>query len=79
MENKYRTITYNNNLIKITQYISESTNNFNKRLEFIKQLEKQKVDIDNIENLSMLWYNMKFNNCIYDMNIKNKILYYENN
>jgi hypothetical protein len=79
METEYTIINYNNNLIKITRYISESNNIFNKRLEFIKKLEKHEVVIDNIENLSMLWYNMKFNSCIYDITITNQIIYYDNN
>jgi hypothetical protein len=78
MENNYITINYNNQNINIIKFISESDNVFNLRLNFIKKLEKNNISSNQIENLSTIWYYMKFKNCIYDTNITNKILCYEN-
>jgi hypothetical protein len=78
MENNYISIVYNNQNINIIKFISESNNSFYTRVNFIKKLEKHNIDLNQIENLSIIWYHMKFKNCKYDTNITNKILQYEN-
>ena len=62
-------IIYNNNNIKILQYISESNKQFKKRLKFIKSIEKKNLYHKNIELISLYWYCITYLKCKYDLNI----------
>lgn len=73
MENNYKEIIYMNNPQKILQYLSESNNDFNKRLEFIKTIEKRNIDWKEAIKLSKLWYCMTVKKCKYSPDINNKI------
>ena len=73
MENNYKEIIYLDKSIKILQYLSESNNNFNKRIEFIKKLENKNVDWKEAIKLSRLWYCINIKNCKYPIEILNKI------
>ena len=77
MENTYITISYKNKKINILKFISESNTAFDKRLAFIKKLEKFNVHINEIENLSIIWYYIKYKNCKYDNYTMNRIAIYD--
>ena len=76
MESLYE-LNYNNDKIFITKYLSESNKIFNQRLLFIKKLEKNNINITEIEKLSLLWHYIKFKNCKYSKEINEYILYYD--
>ena len=77
MELLYITIKYKNTDINILQFISESNNEFNKRLEYIKKLELNNIDYTEVINLSMLWHCIKFKKCKYNINIQNRVLSFD--
>jgi hypothetical protein len=77
MENTYVSILYKNKRINILKFLSESNTTFQKRLSFIKKLEKYNIHIDEIENLSIIWYYIKYKNCKYDNYTMNKIAIYD--
>jgi hypothetical protein len=79
METDYRKITYQNKECNILKYCSEPESIFEKRLEFIKKLEKRNVDIREIIKLSKLWYNIKYKNCVYPPEIYNRIKFLDKN
>ena len=53
-------IIYNDKKYTINKYLSESKNYFDKRIEFIKILEKNNIDIKEAIRLSKIWMNIKF-------------------
>ena len=73
MENMYQEIMYMDKPIKVLQYISESNNDFNKRVEFIKSLESKNKDWKEAIKLSRLWYSINIKKCKYSPEIYNKI------
>lgn len=74
MESQYKTITYMNQSVKILQYLSESDNQFNQRLDFIKKLEAANIDWKEANKLSKIWYNITFKNCKYSSELYQKII-----
>ena len=72
-ENNYVYITYNNKKLKILKYMSESCEQFDSRLKFIKLLEKNNIIYKNVELLSLYWYNINKYGCIYDTKTTNFI------
>lgn len=76
MENNNREIIYMNKPIKILQYLSESNSDFNKRLEYIKNLENKDIDWKEAIKLSRLWYCINIKNCKYPPEIYNKVKKY---
>ena len=77
METNYIEITYLNKKEQILQYISESNNNFELRLNYIRKLEKNNILWNEALKLSLLWYNIKFKNCKYNKELYLKVLYYD--
>ena len=73
MENQYINITYLGNTVKIIHYLSESEEQFNSKLEFIKKLEKQNISWKEANKLSKIWYNIKYKKCKYPYELYNKI------
>lgn len=73
MENNIHKIKYLNTNVKIIQFLSESNNQFNKRLEFIKKLEKESVDWKEAYRLSKIWHCIKFKQCKYLSELYHKI------
>jgi hypothetical protein len=73
MENNYKEIMFMNKLIKILQYLSESNSDFNKRIEFIKNLENKNIDWKEAIKLSRLWYCITIKKCKYSPEIYNKV------
>ena len=77
METNYVEIDYLNKKEQILQYISESNNNFELRLNYIRKLEKNNISWNEAIKLSLLWYNIKFKNCKYNKELYLKVLYYD--
>ena len=77
METNYTEIDYLNKKEQILQYISESNNNFELRLNYIRKLEKNNIPWNEALKLSLLWYNIKFKNCKYNKELYLKVLYYD--
>jgi len=73
MENNYKEIIYMKKSEKMLHYVSESNNDFNKRLEFIKNLEDKNVDWKEAIKLSKIWYCVTIKKCKYSPEIYNKI------
>jgi hypothetical protein len=77
METNYVNISYQSKKEKILQYITESKLQFNKRLEYIKLLEKAGVSWTDAERLSKVWYCITFRNCRYTSDLYNKVISYQ--
>ena len=77
METNYVNISYQSKKEKILQYITESNVQFNKRLEYIKLLEKASVSWTDAERLSKVWYCITFRNCRYTSDLYNKVISYQ--
>lgn len=60
-----REINYLGKKHKIVKFLSESENIFNKRLEFIKKMEKDKIEFKLVDKYSKIWSNIKYKNCKY--------------
>lgn len=74
METQYKTIIYQNKEVKVLQYLSESNNQFNQRLEFIKKLEKNNLEWKEAHTLSKIWHNITFKKCKYSQELYNRII-----
>jgi len=70
-------ITYLNKTEKITKFISESENIFNKRIKLIRLMEKDNILWKEAHKLSKIWYNIKINNTKYNVELYKKYLYYD--
>jgi hypothetical protein len=77
METNYIEIEYLGKKEKILQYLSESNNQFNQRLKYIKKLEQKKIIWKEANILSKLWYCIKFKNCKYAPEINFKVINYD--
>jgi hypothetical protein len=77
METNYIEIEYLDTKVKVLQYLSESDNQFNKKLEYIRKLEKKKIIWKEANVLSKLWYCIKFKNCKYAPEVYYKVINYD--
>jgi hypothetical protein len=77
METNYVNISYQSKKEKILQYITESKLQFNKRLEYIKLLDKAGVPWKDADRLSKVWYCITFRNCRYTSDLYNKVISYQ--
>tara|TARA_A100001015_G_C14450290_1_gene503851 strand:- start:120 stop:353 length:234 start_codon:yes stop_codon:yes gene_type:complete len=68
---------YMNKKVKLFKYHSESENFFNQRLEFLKNLEKEKVNFKDAIKYSKIWSNIKFKECIYNKKVLEIIRKYD--
>lgn len=73
MESQIHQIKYLDINISIIQYLCESDEQFNSRLELIKKLEKKKIEWKQAEKLSKIYYNIKFKKCKYISIIYNMV------
>lgn len=69
-------ILYLNNSEVIIKFLIESNKNFNKRLQLIWLMEKDDIAWKEAHKLSKIWYNIKFNNAKYNLELYKKYLYY---
>ena len=74
MESNKVKITYLGQDIDIIQYISESNNQFNARLEYIKKLETKNINWKESIRLSKIWYCIKYKSCRYSPEVYNKVM-----
>jgi hypothetical protein len=65
MENNYINIDYMGKTEKVLSYLSETKIQFQKRLEYIKKLENNKINWKEANRLSKIWFCIKFKNCKY--------------
>ena len=77
MENNYIIIKYLNDNIKILQYISESNNQFNNRLIYIKKLENNNLNYKEAIRISKIWYSIKYKKCKYPLEIYNYVIQFD--
>jgi hypothetical protein len=73
MESQIQQIKYLNKNVNITQYLCESDEQFNSRLELIKKLEEKKIEWKQAQKLSKIYYNVKFKKCRYSPIVYNMI------
>jgi len=73
MESQIHQIKYLNKNVDITQYLCESDDQFNSRLELIKKLEEKKIEWKQAQKLSKIYYNVKFKKCRYSPIVYNMI------
>jgi hypothetical protein len=73
MESQIQQIKYLNKNVNITQYLCESDEQFNSRLELIKKLEEKNIEWKQAQKLSKIYYNVKFKKCRYSPIIYNMI------
>ena len=76
METQYTEISYLNETVEIIQFLSESNEQFVKRLEFIKKLENNKISWNDTLVLSKIYYNYIFKKCRYSPDVFNMIKKY---
>ena len=76
METNYKEINFMNHQIMVLQYHSESTSDFQKRIEFIKNLEKENIDWKEAIKISRLWYCINIKKCKYSPEVYNKVKKY---
>ena len=65
METQTHIIKYKNKDETIIQFMSESNENFNSRLDILKKLEKDDIEWKEALKISKIYYNVKFKNCKY--------------
>jgi hypothetical protein len=68
-----RKIIYENKSVDILQFISESENQFQQRLEYIKTIENKNIIWKEANRLSKVWYCIKFKKCKYSPELYNYI------
>ena len=73
METQSHKITYLNNEVIITQFVSESTEQFTTRLELLKKLEKANIIWKEAQKISKIFYNVKYKKCTYTQPVYNMI------
>jgi hypothetical protein len=78
MESQIHQIKYLNKNVNITQFLCESDEQFNSRLELIKKLEEKNIEWKQAQKLSKLYYNVKFKKCRYSPIVYNMIKDYLN-
>ena len=66
-------IKYLEQEVEITQYLSESDEQFQSRLELLKKLEAKNIEWKQAQKLSKIYYNVKFKNCRYTPMVYNMI------
>lgn len=55
---------------------TETQSIYEKRLEFIEKINLKIDNLDEAIKLSKIWFNVKYNNCYYDVSLFNKIKNY---
>lgn len=77
METEYIEIKYREQTVNVLKYLSESNSQFEKKLEFIKKMEKKDVDWKEANRLSKTWYCIKFKSCRYLPEVYHKVMLYD--
>jgi hypothetical protein len=77
METNYKEINYIGQSIHVIQHLSESNQQFEKRLEFIKKMETKEVIWKEANRLSKIWYCIKYKRCKYTPEVYYKVMSYD--
>jgi hypothetical protein len=77
METNYREINYMEQSVHVLQNLSESNEQFEKKLDFIKKLEEKEVDWREANRLSKIWYCIKYRSCRYAPEVYHKVMSYD--
>lgn len=76
MEIQNHILNYNGKNENITQFLSESDEQFKVRLEMLKKLEEDKIEWKDALKFSKIYANVKFKNCKYSPLVYNLIKKY---
>lgn len=76
METQNHKITYLDKEVEIIQFLSESDEHFQARLELLKKLEKDNINWKDANKLSKIFYNAKYKKCRYTPMVYNMIKKY---
>ena len=76
METESHVIKYNNKDETIIQFLSESDEYFNSRLEVLKKLEEDKIEWKDALKFSKIYANVKYKKCKYNPQIYHLIKKY---
>ena len=77
METNYREINYMGQPVHVLQYLSESNEQFEKKLEFIKKMEKKEVDWREANRISKTWYCIKYKSCRYAPEVYHRVMSFD--
>ena len=77
MEQTKITLSYLNQDVQILRFITESNNQYDARLEYIKKLESKKIIWKDAEKLSKVWHCIKYKSCRYHPELYNKVISFE--
>jgi len=77
METNYIEINYMGQSVNVLQYLSESTNQFEKKLDFIKKMENKEVNWKDANRLSKIWYCIKYRSCRYSPEVYHNVMSYD--
>ena len=70
-------LSYLDDEVQILRYSTESNNQFESRLDYIKKLESKKVNWKEAERLSKVWHCIKYKFCRYSPELYNKVMSYD--
>lgn len=76
MENQINVIKYQDKDEKITQFLMESNEQYEDRLQIIKKMENENMLWKESLSLSKVYYNVKYRKCKYNPYLYNKIKKY---
>lgn len=62
-------IKYLNKEIKLTEFDCEPDNLMKSKINFIKKMEKEKINPNLVNKYSKIWINIKYRKCKYPSNI----------
>jgi hypothetical protein len=77
METNYREINYLGQPIQVLQYLSESNNQFEKKIEYIRKLEKKEIAWREANRLSKLWHCIKYKRCRYAPEVYHRVMSFD--
>lgn len=77
METNYIELNYLGQSVHVQQYLSESNEQFKKKLDFIKKMEKKDVEWREACRLSKVWYCIKYRSCRYIPEVYYKVMLYD--
>lgn len=76
METQIHTLKYLDQEVDIVQYLCESDEQFNTRIELIKKIEKDNVPWKDAHKISKIFYNIKYKKSRYTPMVYNMIRKY---
>ena len=77
MENNYIDIDYMGKNVKVLCYLSETKLQTQKKLEYIKKLEKASINWKEANRLSKIWFCIKYKSCKYMPDVYHMVIKYD--